>query len=528
MTRHPRTLSRPLYFAAAISVATLAIGSALAPAAGALSRDSDPTLDQVLSGRHVLRSTAEVESLAADTAGDDGVRLMVLSDAPTGDARRITAVTAPADRVDDVTDRLESVAGVVAVGPDAPVRSTADPTDPGFTHQYSYRRTRADRLPSTATGDGTIVAVIDSGVDGNHPDLDDLLPGGRPRVLPGITYLYGDPREGSPGNRDLGQHGTHVAAIIAAARDNGVGIAGAAPDAQILPVRVLDQNGAGSLIDVLDGMLYAFEEGADVINLSLAGAITDPEAISVISEVVRIVTTDTSRGKPGAVVVAAAGNSGAGSWTMFPAADSRVIAVASTDASDRVTASSSRGPWVDVAAPGNAILSACGGTSGYCYMSGTSMASPLVAAAAAVLRQQNPNRTDVQAVLERSAYDVDALGRDRSSGAGRLDIASAFDPTTSPKVVRPLAMVTGRQENVRASGRSIVVEGAAYDPEGTVTMVVESNGPNGWQRRTNYSSNGRYWMQWQASPGEHLVCTSVLDNPTGRSLALGCANVVIK
>ena len=536
MTRLRRT-GRSLSLAATVAVASLVIGPAFAPAAGALSGSSDPTVDEVLSGRHVLRSTAEVDQLAARTAGDDGTRLVVVTDDPSASGRDVRTVTAPSEHADALAERLEGVRGVIGVAPDVRVSSTAT-NDALSPRQYAPPRIRMNRLPSTATGNGVLVAVIDSGVDGDHPDLAPPLPGGRQRVLAGVSFLSGygihpDHRYVA-GNRDLGQHGTHVAGIIAAARNNSIGIAGAAPDAQILPVRVLDESGAGWMSDVLDGIYYAFDQGADVINLSLAGSIADARAISLISRVIRDVRTDTSRGKPPAVVVAAAGNSGTRSPTMYPAADAGVVAVGSTDAADRVASSSSRGTWLDVAAPGDGIVSTCGSgaptfvVGRYCTMSGTSMAAPLVAAAAAVLLQQNPGRTDVQAVLERTAFDVDVLGRDRSSGAGRIDLATAYDAVASPKVARPLTTVTGRLGSVRASGRSIVVEGTVSDPEGDVPISVEFSGPGGWGRRQGTSSGGRFQVSWAAPAGDHLVCTFALDNPTRRSVPLGCTNVLVK
>lgn len=530
-------LGRPLRCAAALAVAALAAGSTLAPTAGAIARSSEPTVDQVLSGRHVLRSTSEVDQLADATADDDGTRLVVVSDDPSSTRREVRTVTAPADRADDLADRIDDVHGVIAVAPDARVTSTAT-NDTYSSRQYAFARTRADRLPSTATGNGVTVAVIDSGVDSDHPDLTPRLPGGRARVLPGVSFLRAHGIHPStrfePGDVDLGQHGTHVAGIIAAARNNSTGIAGAAPDAQILPVRVLDASGAGWMSDVFEGIYYAFDQGADVINLSLAGAITDAGSIRAISSVIRDVRTDASRGKPGPVVVAAAGNSGPSSPTMYPAADPLVLAVGSTDSGDRVTPSSSRGTWVDLAAPGNTIVSTCGGGhptfvfGAYCTMSGTSMAAPLVAAAAAVLLQQNPKRTDVQAVLERAAFDVDLLGRDRSSGAGRLDLATAYNPTSWPKVTRPLTMVTGRLVTATTRGRSIVVEGTTNDPEGDVAVAVEFAGPDGWGRRTGTSRNGKYSVSWTAPVGEYLVCSFASDNPTRRDVVLGCAKVLVK
>ncbi len=535
MARPRRTTVRSLSFSATLGVVALVLGPAFAPAAGAVAQQSEPTLDQVLSGRHVLRSTAELDELAQDSADVDGERLIVLSE--DASSTEVRTVTAPDDRVDELADRLEDVPGVVAVGPDVPVTTTAT-NDTYWSRQYSLLRVRADRIPSTATGNGIIVAVVDSGVDGDHPDLSPPLPGGRPRVLPGVSFLSGydihPTGNFEPGNRDLGQHGTHVAGIIAAARNNSRGIAGAAPDAQILPVRVLDDRGAGWMSDVIEGMFYASHQGADVINLSLAGAITDPGSISVMSAAVRSIRTDTSRGKPPAVIVAAAGNAGVSSPTLYPAADPGVIAVASTDAYDRVAASSSRGTWMNVAAPGTAIVSTCGGgapdfiANAYCTMSGTSMAAPLVSAAVAVLLQQNPGRTDVQSVLERTAYDVDVLGRDRSSGSGRIDLAAAYNPVTWPRVARTLTTVTGRLGSVRASGRSIVVDGTVADPEGNVNISVEYSGPGGWGRRSGSSVSGSFRVSWAAPPGDHLVCTFALDNPTGRSVPLGCANVLVK
>ena len=507
---------------------TLAVGASLAPAAGATARDTDPTLDQVLSGRHVLRSTSEIDELVEHAGGNTGERLLIVTD-DGADGREIQTVAVPADDLDALSARIDAVPGVVGVGPD--VRVTSQWNDTYASRQYSPSRIRANRLPTTATGDGIVVAVIDSGVNGNHVDLTPQLPGGRARVLPGTTFLTTaqgnvDPRTGTPGNRDLGTHGTHVAGIIAAARDNNLGIAGAAPDAQILPVRVLDQSGAGWMSDVLYGMEYAFDQGADVINLSLAGAISDPRAVGIITDWVNDIRQDTSRGKPAPVIVAAAGNTGPNSPTMYPAAIASVLAVASTDAADTVAASSTRGNWVDLAAPGVNIFSTCG--SGYCSMSGTSMASPLVAAAAAILLQQNPNRTDVQSVLETRAVDVDVLGRDRSSGAGRLDIAAAFDPVTSPPLVRRLTTVTGSVSDVRFERGSINVIGTVRDPEGAVTVVTETTGPGGKVRRTRSVNPGAFNISWAATSGDYRVCTSVLDNPNGTSVSLGCRNVVVK
>lgn len=525
--------------ATTVAACCLLAGTGTSAAASAVTaqHSSDQTpleIDAVLDGRAELRSVDQVEALDQATSAAEGDRLVVVSNAGGTVEPQVNTVVAPRGDGAELAQAIGAVDGVLAVAPDTRVSATG--VDPYAVHQYSVRRTRADRLPSNATGNGTLVAVIDSGVDATHPDLSPVLPGGRPRVLRGTVFSNG--ATGLRGDSDVGMHGTHVAGVIAAAKGNSLGIAGAAPDAQILPVRVLDANGAGWMSDVLLGIQYAHSQGADVINLSLAGALTDPRAISAMSTVIDAVRNDTSRGKPAPVIVAAAGNSGPNSPVMYPAAHAAVIAVGSTNADDRVTGTSTRGDWVDISAPGDTILSTCGSgapsyyASGtYCYMSGTSMASPLVAAAAALLLQQAPGRSPgtVQSLLQGSAYDIDAPGHDRSAGAGRLDIATAYDPVGSPQVPRPVQLPGGQLLAVRSSEKSITVEGTASDPDGAPSVLVQFAGPGGWNGyREGPTSGGQFSLSWAAPAGEHLVCTYLRDNPTAHPVSLGCANVVVK
>jgi subtilisin family serine protease len=254
------------------------------------------------------------------------------------------------------------------------------------------------------------VAVIDTGVAGTHPDL-------AGRLCSGVAFLGGDgvAQEGG-GATDPHGHGTHVAGSIAAVRNNGIGIAGVAPSARVLPIRVLDAQGSGSSSDVARGITWAVDHGAEVINLSLGG----PHSQAVQTAV------DYAESL-GVVVVAAAGNAGVGGPPNYPAALEQVVAVASHEPNGAVSTFSTRGAYVDVAAPGSGILSTARDGS-WVYMSGTSMATPHVAGVVALLLDDEPGLTPLQ-VRERlntTATDAGTTGHDTSYGWGRLNAVGAL------------------------------------------------------------------------------------------------------
>lgn len=207
----------------------------------------------------------------------------------------------------------------------------AAPDDPLYASQWGPQQIRAEQAWTSSTGAGTTVGVVDSGVDFDHPDL-------AGKLLPGATFLgcgttsCGDGDWGSgPAERQAvkSTHGTHVAGIAAAATGNGVGIAGVAPDARILPVKVLDEDG-GSFEDIALGIRYAVDHGADVVNLSL-GALPGVQALTftgVIADVQEAVVYARDRG---VVVVAAAGNDFAAPLCGTPAFDAGALCVVSTD-----------------------------------------------------------------------------------------------------------------------------------------------------------------------------------------------------
>jgi serine protease len=275
-----------------------------------------------------------------------------------------------------------------------------------------------------SSGAGATVAVIDTGVDATHPDL-------AGRLLTGVDLITDT--EGAA--IDPHGHGTHVAGTIAAATGNELGVSGFAPDAMILPIRVLDSNGSGVMSDVATGLIEAADRGADVANLSLGST---GQAGSVTAAV------GYARGK-GVVIVAASGNSRAsGSPTNYPAADAGVIGVAATDSSDQIASFSTAGSYVDVAAPGVSILSTVPAADGsYSFYSGTSMATPHVAALAAQLKALDPQLTPdaVQAAMQNTAVDLGVTGRDDDVGYGRIRpvqaLQSVLPPSVAPTTTAP-------------------------------------------------------------------------------------------
>jgi subtilisin family serine protease len=261
---------------------------------------------------------------------------------------------------------------------------------------------------SVTKGSGdTIIAIVDSGINPQHPEF-------AGRIVAGYDFINND----DDATDDHG-HGTHVAGIAAAGL-NGIGTVGVCPECMLMPVKVLNQRNGGTWGSVSKGILFAVDHGADVINLSLGATITSTTLISSIQYALN----------HNVVVVAAAGNM-ASSTPFYPAAVPGVIGVSGTDSNDEHWQISNFGDFIDVAAPSVSIYSSYYdliNTSGYAYMSGTSMASPFVSGLAGLILSRNPDLTveEVTDLIRQTAVDLGDAGRDQYYGYGRVDAYRAL------------------------------------------------------------------------------------------------------
>lgn len=362
-------------------------------------------LPPVLAALLVLPAGAAIAAEPADAgAGPVEVTAMVV-----GRDGRVTfdreRATTPA-RGRSLARQMGRRAGVVAAAVATPVRALGTP-DPLREQQWGLTRLAAESVWAGGVATGQVVAVVDTGIDATHPDLAGAVRSGVDLVSRG----RGD------GTRDPNGHGTHVAGIVAALAGNGVGGAGLAQGAGLLPVRALDSTGSGYDSDVAEGLVWAVDHGADVANLSLGGE--QPSALLTAAVEYALAR--------GVTVVAAAGNmGGAGDPVLYPAATPGVLAVGATSSTDARPSFSSSGAHLSLAAPGVGILSTVPG-GGHESWSGTSMAAPFVAAAVAVVAAGEPALSPAQLGdrLRATARDLGQPGRDRYFGAGLVDVLAA-------------------------------------------------------------------------------------------------------
>ena len=293
-------------------------------------------------------------------------------------------------------------------------------TPEAFAEQSSASSLHLGAAHAVATGRGVTVAILDTGIDPTHPSLRAVYAGGVD-----LVDHDDDPTEMHEGVDSNGDgyadgaygHGTHVAGIIHLV----------APEARLLAVRVLDEDGVGNLLRVVAGVRWAIQQGAKVINLSL-GSLRHSEAVE------RALEDAESRG---IVVVVADGNWGSDTPVEFPASSPSVVAVAAVDADGNAADFSSYGANVALAAPGVAIRSTYPGGD-FRLWSGTSMSAPFVAGACALLAEQNPGwtRSEMLARIASSAGPVNAGGR--AFGAGALDVGAALGQAGSASAGDPL------------------------------------------------------------------------------------------
>lgn len=374
--------------------------------------------------------------------------------------------------------------------PNYEVGTRASPNDEAYPFQWHYPLIDLPSAWDTTTGDpGVIVAVVDTGILANHPDL-------RGQTVSGYDFVSSisnasdgdgiDPDPEDPGNSlDPGSssfHGTHVSGTVAAAGNNGLGVAGVAYSSRIMPLRALGADGSGTSYDVAQSVRFAAGlsndsgtvpvQRADIINLSLSGG-PFTRSGQELYDAVRAA---------GVTVVSAAGND-ASTVPAYPASYQHVISVSAVDAQRNISSFSNTGDSIDLAAPGgnngldlngdgypDGILSTSGSAGGtdfsYAFLSGTSMAAPHVAGVMALMKSINPALTpaDIDALLVRGDLgdDLGSPGRDDRYGYGLINaqraVLAAMEASGSPPADNPLLSASASTLNFGSSSDSLYLE----------------------------------------------------------------------
>jgi serine protease len=442
------------------------VGASFAAPAKAL--DSVPADDSWQAAAEAASATpAELKAEVADGS----LNLVVVRDVNGAPVIETVLLRSKADLEKTLTD-FTTDPSVISVEPESHVAGFTSP--PYFTSQWGLTTLGVDLVSGTTQGRGITVAVIDSGVDANNPDLVG-------RVIDGVDYRdgfsilttdnlidncvsYTDAiYSGRPNHADFGKydphgHGTHVAGIIAS---NGIGIKSVAPQALIMPIRVLSAQGTGDMSDVACGIKYAADNGAKVINLSL-GSSTDSAALrATIAYAI----------SKGVLVVAAAGNGGPTAPPSYPAAYPDVLAVGAVNQNLTIASFSNVGEYVDVVAPGVGIWSTCSGPSNACTttdgdpnyesLSGTSMAAPFVSGLAALIFAMDANlaRTDVASIITSSSIDKGVSGFDQVFGYGLVNAPAAITKSGEYSLVIAQRII----EEQRIAADKAAAEKAAAD-----------------------------------------------------------------
>jgi thermitase len=379
------------------------------------------------------------------------------------------------------------------------------PNDPQYASQWHLPKIAAPQAWDYLDWKPEVtVAILDSGVDPTHPDL-------AANLVPGYNFY-----SNNTNTADVYGHGTKVAGAAAAVTDNDTGVASPAYQAFIMPIRVTGTDGWAYSSTLAQGLTWAADHGARVMNMSF-GSVADDKTITSAAQYAM---------KKGAVVVAAAGNSGAEE----PVPENPyMISVSATDSSDRLCSFSSRGAYVDLAAPGSGIYSTLSG-GGYGYVSGTSFSSPIVAGVAAAVLAVNPDLTpqEVEGILEETAVDLGAAGYDTSFGHGRVNAGAA--------VARAAGFVPPPDPDPPTCGIAAPADGATVS--GTVTVSVTATDNVGVVKVELYLDGQLFatdivapfsfaWNTAQAADGAHTL-KAVAYDAAGNSGASPAVTVTVQ
>lgn len=347
----------------------------------------------------------------------------------------------------------------------------AIPNDPYYSQLWGLQKISMPQAWDTSTGSQSIVvAVIDSGIDMNQPEF-------AGRIVGGYDFIQND----AIPNDELG-HGTHVAGTIGAIGNNALGVVGVNWDVKIMPFKLC--NATGKCAEAIPAILQAANAGAQVVNMSLG---TKAPAVQPCSQVPKLQEAINYAVSKGVVVVVAAGNDGRDASNVSPASCDNIITVGATDTVDKrsiwnSSESSNYGATVEIAAPGTNIYSTYIG--GFQSESGTSMASPHVAGAAALLFAVNPGLSPQQ-VYDCITQNADTISTDRQIGGLRLNVANmisacqnlgSLSPTAPPTVSPSVSPSIGINPSGIPISPTPIISGVPVAPPPAAPIIIPQPG----------------------------------------------------
>jgi thermitase len=326
--------------------------------------------------------------------------------------------------------------------------------DPYMGSEWYLNKVGATTAWDTTQGAGVIIAILDSGVDGTHPDL-------APQMVPGYNFY-----DNNTNTADANGHGTAVAGVAAAATNNALGVAGVAGQARIMPVRIADANAYAYYSTIAKGVTYAADNGARVVNCSYGG-VAGSSTIQSAAQYLK---------NKGGLMFVSAGNNGIDE-NITPT--TTMIAVSATDQNDYRTSWSSYGSFVSMAAPGITYTTSRGGS--YDNWQGTSFSSPLTAGVAALMMAAKPSLggADIEKLMFSTAVDIGAAGRDIYYGYGRVDAAAAvqavLNTTVAADTQAPKVSISNPIAYASVTG-VVPVNVSATDNVGVARVELKVNG----------------------------------------------------
>jgi subtilisin family serine protease len=374
--------------------------------------------------------------------------------------------------------------------------SAFTPNDPSYPDQWHLSKIQAPTAWDVATGNGITVAILDSGVEGSHPDLAGSM-------VPGRNVVSNNTDTSA-----MSVHGTAVAGAIAATGNNSTGVASVVWNASIMPIRISNRtDGWAEGSDMVEGVLWAADHGADVVNISYDFG----NGFAALNDAAQYL-----RNKGGLVVMSAGNNNTDYGFTDNP----YIIHTSATNSSDAKASFSNFGDFVDVSAPGKSVLTVWQ-NGGYGWGDGTSFSSPVTAGVIALIKAANPDLTasEVETILKNSADDLGSNGWDKYFGHGRVNAATAVQMAsqTAPSDTQaPGVNITSPAYSNTVSG-NVLVEVDASDDTGVSQVVLYANGQS-----VGTDSTAPYQFSWnsaQVADGNATLTAYAYDaaNNTGIS-----------